>query len=417
MTSLRKAGVERLDAVIDGGIHDEALVRQLAVGKLARDGVVLDGALGTAALAERLGRRAVSGVKVQVPGSAWVWPSVLNGVQPGDQAVVYAAIPEAAPFEVDLEGLGASSRQTIQTGVVERPLIERAMVSAELQRLTAERSAALDEGTRESLRQRIIAVSTKHRVLSDFTGLLILETDEDYARFHIDRQALADILTVGPTGVDLLDRNKPKVVAMEAAPAPADVREEAKKEVAGEERGRSHLAAPEPPPPPAAPAPRPRRRRPRPGPRGSAGRRPRTTKAAVRQGRRPPPLLAPAGHGRARSASRAGQGRARASSSSSSASAARRSEGPPALRGSGPPRSIRRRRRRRAAPAPAEAGDRVPIARSTGRRPPLPEPAGRAVELAGRLPGRRPGRGRRRTRSRASCSRAARPLTRTSSAT
>jgi Vault protein inter-alpha-trypsin domain len=218
MRDLRKAGVERLDAVIDGGIHDEALAKQLAVGKLPRDGVVLDIELGPNAIAERLGRRAVSGIKVEVPGSAWVWPRVLNGVQPGDQVVVYASIPEDRPFEVALQG-PVSSRQTIRTGAVERPLIERAMVSAEIQRLSAERSAAPDDETREGLRQRIIALSTKHRVLSDDTALLVLETEQDYARFKIDRQALADILTVGPTGVELLDRNKPKMVAAEIAEA------------------------------------------------------------------------------------------------------------------------------------------------------------------------------------------------------
>ena len=33
-------------------------------------------------------------------------------------------------------------------------------------------------------------------MLSAYTALLVLETDADYARFHIDRNALADILTV-----------------------------------------------------------------------------------------------------------------------------------------------------------------------------------------------------------------------------
>src|SRR5262249_54297901 len=157
--------------------------------------------------------------------SAWVWPPVLHGIQPGDQQVIYAEIPEDKPFEVELEGPVKTVRQTIPTGPVERPLLERAMVNAEIRRMMDDRSASADEGVREQLKQRIIAMSTKYRVLSDFTGLLILETDADYARFKIDRTALADILTVGPTGVELLDRNRAaaaKQVAVEAPPAPPE---------------------------------------------------------------------------------------------------------------------------------------------------------------------------------------------------
>ena len=36
-------------------------------------------------------------------------------------------------------------------------------------------------------------------MLCPFTSLLVLETEQDYARFGIERRALADILTVGPT--------------------------------------------------------------------------------------------------------------------------------------------------------------------------------------------------------------------------
>ncbi len=43
-------------------------------------------------------------------------------------------------------------------------------------------------------------------MLSDFTALLVLESEWDYQRFNIDRNALADILTVGATGVELYNR-------------------------------------------------------------------------------------------------------------------------------------------------------------------------------------------------------------------
>jgi hypothetical protein len=268
---LRRAGVERFDALVDGGIRDEALARRLAVGGLPRDGVVLDGALGTAQIAERLNQRSVSGIKVQVPGSAWVWPKVIDGVQPGDQRVIYADLPPEAPFEVELAGSMTAARRTVTTGGVERPMLERAMVSAEIRRLMDDRGASTDDAERARIKQQITELSTRYRVLSDFTGLLILETDADYERFHIDRQALADILTVGPAGVELLNRNKPAALqvaaeappSMDGAAAPRDKEKMRSLEHEEAKKGGNlaptpeAAAAPPPPPPPPSPAPAP----------------------------------------------------------------------------------------------------------------------------------------------------------------
>jgi tetratricopeptide repeat protein len=53
-----------------------------------------------------------------------------------------------------------------------------------------------------------VDLSVKHRVLSPFTAMLVLETDFDYARFGLDRKALANILTVGPGGLEIAARSR-----------------------------------------------------------------------------------------------------------------------------------------------------------------------------------------------------------------
>ncbi len=99
----------------------------------------------------------------------------------------------------------------VPTTAVERPLLERAWVRAQVERLQAQRSslAETDEAARAGLQKTIVELSTKYRVLSDFTALLVLESEWDYQRFNIDRNALADILTVGATGVELYNRKSP----------------------------------------------------------------------------------------------------------------------------------------------------------------------------------------------------------------
>jgi outer membrane protein OmpA-like peptidoglycan-associated protein len=249
VAALAKAGLQRLDVVAVGGIRDEPALRALATGGLPRDGAVLDEALPAATLARRLASATVSGIKVAVTGAAWVWPERLDGVQPGDQVLVYADLPARRPFEVVLSG-ARTQRLELATVDAARPLLERAWVGARIQRLEHQRDtlAAGDGDLRSALRREIVDLSVRHRVLSDDTALLVLETEQDYARFNIDRRALTDILTVGPTGVDVLRRGDLPAGAFAGAtsigePFAGDPRARATNRVARAEGA--------PPPPPA----------------------------------------------------------------------------------------------------------------------------------------------------------------------
>lgn len=202
---LAAAGVERLDALVCGGIRDEALLRGLVTCGLRRCGVVIDGALPAAQVLRRLGEASLSGVRVSVPGSQWVWPTQLDGLQSGDQVLIYADLPAERPFTVELNGAAVPPVPLAQA---ERPLLERAWVHARIRKLLHQRDTLGqdDPDLRDALRRQIVELSTRHRVLCDFTALLVLETEADYARFGIDRRALSDILTVGPTGIELMHR-------------------------------------------------------------------------------------------------------------------------------------------------------------------------------------------------------------------
>ncbi|HEY8377343.1 MAG TPA: OmpA family protein, partial [Nannocystis sp.] len=72
--------------------------------------------------------------------------------------------------------------------------------------------SAGDEDLRGALRRQIITLSRTHRVLGPFTGLLVLETEQDYQRYAIRRDALSDILTIGERGPELLHRDGKQLV-------------------------------------------------------------------------------------------------------------------------------------------------------------------------------------------------------------
>ncbi len=209
-------GVERLDVLAFGGLRDEAVLRELATGNLAHDGQRIDGAAPLSEIARRLTLACRSGIKVEVEGAAWVWPQTLDGVQPGDEFLVYADLPANRPFRLSLGGRQVASGELAMTET-ERPLLERAWVQARLDRLMHQRETvhAGDDDLRRAIGHEVTDLSVKHRVLSPFTALLVLETEFDYARYGLDRRGLADILTVGPGGLDVLARRRPTL-------APAD---------------------------------------------------------------------------------------------------------------------------------------------------------------------------------------------------
>ncbi|XXY19075.1 AgmX/PglI C-terminal domain-containing protein [Sorangium sp. So ce216] len=245
--ALRDAGVERLDAVALGGIRDEAALRQLVTAGLPRDGALIDGARDLAEVERRLASATRSGIAVSVEGARWVWPRALDGVQPGDEALVYAEVPAELPVRITVDG------RTIAPELrgVERPLLERAAARAKIDELLAREATG---GDRDAVRRQIVDLSVAHRVLSPYTALLVLETERDYARFDIPRRGLSDILAVEGGRVAVRKRSWPPAEKPWDAAPPAGVAGPSagvspSASAAGE--GAALRAPPAPPAPPA----------------------------------------------------------------------------------------------------------------------------------------------------------------------
>lgn len=233
-SALAAAGFERVDAIVDGGIQDTGALKALTTADLPHDGVVIDARLPPTAIAHKLGSATLPPMKVEVPGASWVWPETIEGAQPGDELLVYADLSGDVAMRVVIEGEDRIE-VAVPTTPVERPLLERAWVRAQIERLQAQRSRLpeTDAQARDGLKTTIVQLSTKYRVLSDFTAMLVLETERDYERFGIDRNALADILTVGSTGVELLHRKDTPL----PQPVPADPQAEYRLAVPQRARG------------------------------------------------------------------------------------------------------------------------------------------------------------------------------------
>lgn len=236
--ALKKAGFGRCDAVLVGGIRETQALNKLVFSGLARSGVVLDGDIGAAEIVRRLKLAASPPLKPEVAGALWVWPTKLEGLQDGDSRLVFAELEKPAQqLEVKLNGKTEKMPLFSANG----PLLTRASAEAHIARLEA-RLAEAPQGEQAKLREQILKLSTTYRVVSSLTALLVLETDQDYARFGIDRTALADILVVGDKGIETKTGRQ---LAAAATPPPVEKQTPANKKTQtlfGE--GEEEVAAP-----------------------------------------------------------------------------------------------------------------------------------------------------------------------------
>ncbi|MCU0682318.1 MAG: hypothetical protein MUF34_08705, partial [Polyangiaceae bacterium] len=212
-SALKDAGVERLDALVVGGIRDESMLARIVRSGLVRDGAVIESDAETADISRRL-RAATRPVEVRVEGASWHYPRSLAGVQSGDDVLVYAELPADQPLKVSV---GGELQRLAEPKQVERALLQRAWARAKISSLVDEQKR---EGAQESGVKQIIDLSIKHRVVSPYTALLVLETEQDYARFGLSRRTLADILTPQNGRIEVLDRS-PGAEKPEASPRPA----------------------------------------------------------------------------------------------------------------------------------------------------------------------------------------------------
>ncbi|MEO8703624.1 MAG: VIT domain-containing protein [Kofleriaceae bacterium] len=200
--AIRQTKLERLDVVLAGGIRDERLAASLARA-LPHAGDVHDLDRGIDHVAAGLGEAVLVDVAISVPGAVWVYPKRLPAARPGSSVAVYARM--AKPTRTLEVVIGGRSR-TVGLAPATPVMIERAVAGAEIEELENTLATLVDDEVKKAMREEIAKRSVHARVISSQTAMLVLESDADYARYKIERSALAEILVVGPAGVETTRR-------------------------------------------------------------------------------------------------------------------------------------------------------------------------------------------------------------------
>jgi hypothetical protein len=205
--------VDRIDVALAGGLRDADLADALVRAGLPHAGAVLDLDGGSDDVALALGEPVRVDIPVEVKGATWVYPRTIATARPGTSTTIYARL--AAPTQTLDVRLGGDAHSIGLTGGT-APLVERAVAAAEIDELEQQLADAKPD-QRQALRDDIAKRSVAARVVSSQTAMLVLESDSDYARYGIDRKALADVLAIGPAGLARVHRAAPVAIA---APEP-----------------------------------------------------------------------------------------------------------------------------------------------------------------------------------------------------
>ena len=148
-------------------------------------------------------------------GTAWIYPKSFHDVRPGTELIAFSEIKEGGkslPGFVQRDPTGKLIKDTQVTVAPSEvadfaPLLQREAYKAYLDVLDQQEQSEKDAMKRAELHKKRIDISVKNRVMCPLTSLLVLETEHDYARFGIARTALADVMAVGMTGIELRKRN------------------------------------------------------------------------------------------------------------------------------------------------------------------------------------------------------------------
>ena len=204
-------------------------------------------------------------------------------VQAGGEVLVLGKLPAGVQTRLAVGGVRTGAALPLD-GARFGPLLVREFYRAHLERLQEQERFADGDEARRRLAEEQVRLSIQHRVMVPRTTMLVLETEADYDRFGLERNALAEILAVGPRGIERLDRvPAPRLAAADPDPDADDAEDvdddarreqDAPSEEEAEDEAGSGVAqdvasveAPEdvdaagapppPPPPPPPPAPPP----------------------------------------------------------------------------------------------------------------------------------------------------------------
>lgn len=199
----------RVHALILGSREDAPTAKAITArhGRVVR--VPFTDALATHAAnaAADLRRPLGESIDVTDAGAEWIYPTHFDDVAAGDEVLVLGKVRGG-----DEPRIASTPALRLDSSTF-APLLEREAYRAYLEYLAGREANETTEAVRRALAAEQVKISIEQRVVIPRTTMLVLESEADYARFALDRRALAQILTIDAGGIGRLDRPKIQIAS------------------------------------------------------------------------------------------------------------------------------------------------------------------------------------------------------------
>lgn len=189
------ARLRRADAISVGAVRDDEALKTLVHG-----GAVIDGADAWDVVWRKLTTMPAA-LPVHVDGAHDWYPKAFTGVFPDDELHLFAKVAATDRPRVTLGSVAI----TPSLQGANSPLLELAWARAKLAHLLA----TPREATRPALVDDIAAFAGKYQLPSPYTGLLLLETDDDFDRYDIARAETKRVLHVDGNQLVVTEQKRP----------------------------------------------------------------------------------------------------------------------------------------------------------------------------------------------------------------
>ncbi|BDA79347.1 hypothetical protein LPTSP3_g22770 [Leptospira kobayashii] len=199
--------ISRLDFAVPGSYKDTGMIQALlSLGKETGVLTLLSDDLSN--VAKRLTRKVFLNPVVSVSDGKWIFTGDISSLQPGDSITLFGELKSEDSKPQDSILFNGKKITGFHTVITEPVLFEREVTAARINRLLELSGKEENEDTAKGLSLQARELSIAHRVQCPLTSFLVLETEEDYDRFQITRNSLADILTIGIGGLEVINRKQ-----------------------------------------------------------------------------------------------------------------------------------------------------------------------------------------------------------------
>lgn len=202
--------ISRVDVIIPSSYKEAGVIGKL-ITSAKNPGISANLSDDTEELVNKLQTKVFTDNKISIENTKWFYPDSIDSIQSREPVVVFGELKDSGDDPAKLFKFNNSTIENFALLSMDELLLEREAMAARINKLIDSSEKEQNEDMQSGLILQARELSIKHRIQSPYTSFLVLETEADYARFQITRNSLTNILTIGMSGLEVINRRDSKL--------------------------------------------------------------------------------------------------------------------------------------------------------------------------------------------------------------